>query len=215
MLEALEEAKKAFTFGEVPVGAVAVYEGSIVARTFNKVESLRDASAHAELLCLREAAEVLGRWRLSGVTLYTTLEPCCMCAGALLCFRIDRLVWGAPDIRQGADGSFASLLSLKHPIHEITITRNILSESSSLLMKTFFEQSMYEEILDELVDQQRKRLGEFARKFIPCLTEDDLLQPNDFPELENHPYFRYEEGVLEGILTARMAYLAQKNQEVK
>jgi len=74
---------------------------------------------------------------------------------------------------------------------------------------------MYEVILDELVDQQKKRLGDFARTLIPNLTGDDLLQPNDFPELDNHPYFRYEEGVLEGILTARMAYLAQKKQEVK
>lgn len=140
MLEALEEAKKAFAFGEVPVGAVAVYEGIIIARAFNQVESLKDASAHAELLCLKKAAEVLDRWRLVGVTLYTTLEPCSMCAGALISFRIDRLVWGAPDIRQGADGSFISLMTLKHPIHEIAITRNVLSEPSSFLMKTFFEQ---------------------------------------------------------------------------
>lgn len=72
---------------------------------------------------------------------------------------------------------------------------------------------MIEVMFDELADQQRKRLGAFARTLIPYLTEDDLLQPNDFPELENHPYFRYEEGVLEGILTARMAYLALKKQE--
>ena len=140
MLEALEEAKKAFAQGEVPVGAVAVYEGQIIARAFNQVESLKDASAHAELLCLKKAASVLDRWRLLGVTLYTTLEPCSMCAGALFSFRIDRLVWGAPDIRQGADGSLVSLLTVKHPIHEIEISRNVLSEQSSVLMKTFFEQ---------------------------------------------------------------------------
>lgn len=140
MLEALEEAKKAFAQGEVPVGAVAVYEGKVVARAFNQVESLKDASAHAELLCLKKAASALDRWRLLGLTLYTTLEPCSMCAGALLSFRIDRLVWGAPDIRQGADGSFVSLLTLKHPIHEIEITRNVLSDQSVVLMKSFFEQ---------------------------------------------------------------------------
>ncbi len=72
---------------------------------------------------------------------------------------------------------------------------------------------MIEVMFDELADQQRKRIGAFARTLIPYLTEDDLLQPNDFPELENHPYFRYEEGVLEGILTARMAYLALKKEE--
>jgi hypothetical protein len=74
---------------------------------------------------------------------------------------------------------------------------------------------MLEVMFDELADQQRKRLGAFARTLIPYLTEDDLLQPNDFPQLENHPYFRYEEGVLEGILTARMAYLALKKEETK
>ncbi len=140
MLEALEEAKKAFALGEVPVGAVATYKGAIISRAFNQVESLRDASAHAELLCLRGAAEVLGGWRLLGVTLYTTLEPCSMCAGSLFSFRVERLVWGAPDIRQGADGSFVSLFALKHPIHEVVITRNVLSEPSSALMKAFFEQ---------------------------------------------------------------------------
>ena len=140
MLEALEEAKKAFAQGEVPVGAVAVYEGAIIARAFNQVESLKDASAHAELLCLKKAAAALDRWRLLGVTLYTTLEPCSMCAGSLFSFRIDRLVWGAPDIRQGADGSLLSLLTIKHPIHSLEITRNVLSEQSSHLLKTFFEQ---------------------------------------------------------------------------
>ncbi len=139
MLEALEEAKKAFVLGEVPVGAVATYKGVVISRAFNQVESLKDASAHAELLCLRKAAEVLGGWRLLGVTLYTTLEPCSMCSGALFSFRVDRLVWGAPDVRQGADGSFASLLTLKHPIHQVAVTRNVLSEPSSCLMKTFFE----------------------------------------------------------------------------
>lgn len=138
MMIALEEAKKAFTLEEVPVGAVAVQEGKIIARAFNQVESLKDASAHAELLCLKEAAKFLGRWRLFDVTLYTTLEPCCMCAGALFSFRIQRLVWGAMDIRQGADGSFVSLFSQKHPIHEFPVTRGVLSECSSQLMTTFF-----------------------------------------------------------------------------
>jgi tRNA(adenine34) deaminase len=139
IMEALEEAKKAFALEEVPVGAVAVQEGRIIARAFNQVESLKDASAHAEILCMRKASEFLGRWRLFDVTLYTTLEPCCMCAGALFSFRIQRLVWGALDIRQGADGSFVSLFSQKHPIHEFSITRGVLAENSSELMKTFFQ----------------------------------------------------------------------------
>lgn len=139
MEEALEEARKAFALEEVPVGSVAVREGKVIARAFNEVESLKDASAHAELLCLKRAAEVLGRWRLFDVTLYTTLEPCCMCAGALFSFRVQRLVWGAMDIRQGADGSFVSLLSQKHPIYEFPVSRGVLAEPASQLMKTFFQ----------------------------------------------------------------------------
>jgi tRNA(adenine34) deaminase len=139
MEEALQEAKKAFALGEVPVGSVAVQEGKVIARAFNQVEFFKDASAHAELLCLKKAAQVLGRWRLYDVTLYTTLEPCCMCAGALFSFRIQRLVWGAMDIRQGADGSFVSLFSQKHPIHEFPVVRGVLAEPSSELMKTFFQ----------------------------------------------------------------------------
>ena len=139
MQEALLEAKKAFEKEEVPVGAVAVYEGRIIARAHNLVESSKDASAHAEILCLREAARVLGRWRLFGVTLYSSLEPCCLCAGALLSFRADRLVWGAPDIRQGADGSFVHILSIPHPMHKIAIRRDVLSEPSKNLMRAFFQ----------------------------------------------------------------------------
>ncbi len=140
MREALKEAEKACALEEVPVGAVAVWKGEILCGAYNQVESLQDASAHAELLCLKKAAELLGRWRLSDVTLYTTLEPCSMCAGALFAFRIQRLVWGAPDIRQGADGSFIALCSSAHPIYRFPITKNVLSEPSALLMRTFFKQ---------------------------------------------------------------------------
>ncbi len=139
MQEALEEARKAFLEDEVPVGAIAVQEGRIIARAHNQVESLQDASAHAELLCIQQAARFLGRWRLFDVTLYSTLEPCSMCAGALFSFRLKAVVWGAPDIRQGADGSFVSLLSSKHPIHQLEVRRLVLPEKSADLMKTFFQ----------------------------------------------------------------------------
>ena len=140
MLEALIEAKKAFIADEVPVGAVAVFENKIIARAHNLVESTQDASAHAELLCLRLAAQALNNWRLCQVTLYTTLEPCMLCAGAIFSFRLGRLVWGAPDIRQGADGSFLPLLSSSHPIHQVEITKKVLPEPSAELLRTFFEQ---------------------------------------------------------------------------
>lgn len=139
MKEALEEAEEALLEDEVPVGAVAVYEGKIIARSHNLVESLKDASAHAELLCLRAAAEYLGGWRLSGVTLYTTLEPCTLCAGGIFAFRVDRVVWGAPDIRQGADGSFLPILSSPHPIHRVKVKGNVLEKESASLLRGFFQ----------------------------------------------------------------------------
>lgn len=111
MRVALEEARSAFAAGEVPVGAVVVGpRGDLLHRAHNAVERLQDPTAHAEMLCLRAAAEALGGWRLEGASLYVTLEPCPMCAGALLQARISRLVWGAPNHLLGADGSWVSLL---------------------------------------------------------------------------------------------------------
>jgi tRNA(adenine34) deaminase len=144
MQEALIEAKKAFQEDEVPVGAVAVFQGKIIARAHNQVEALKDASAHAELLCLRLASQVLGNWRLSEVTLYTTLEPCALCAGAILSFRVKKIVWGAPDIRQGADGSWIPLLSTPHPMHKPEVVKNVLSGPSAQLMKEFFQKKRIE-----------------------------------------------------------------------
>ena len=137
---ALLEAQKAFDLQEVPVGAVAVLEGKVIASAYNQVESRQDASMHAELLCLQRAAQKTGNWRLLGVTLYSTLEPCAMCAGALFSFRVKRVVWGAPDVRQGADGSLTSLLSIEHPIHRIEVRRGVLEELSSNMLKLFFKQ---------------------------------------------------------------------------
>ncbi len=139
MNEALLEAKKAFIAGEVPIGAVIVHSGKILARSHNLVESLQDASKHAELICLQKAAKVLENWRLLECTLYCTLEPCSMCAGAMLLFRIPRLVWGAPDMRHGANGSFVDLFSKNHPTHNIDITSGVLQEECSKILKEFFQ----------------------------------------------------------------------------
>jgi len=140
MEEALRLAKKAFEKGEVPVGAVVVHEGKIVARAHNSTEEHKDATLHAELLAVRRASFKLGRWRLTGATLYTTLEPCVMCAGALILSRVDRLVYGAPDLRHGGDGSLISLMREKHPIHNIEITSGVCEAESAELMRTFFKE---------------------------------------------------------------------------
>ncbi len=140
MREALKEAEAAFSQGEVPVGAVLVHQGKIIARAHNLVESKRDASAHAEMLCLKMGAEALSNWRLLGSTLYCTLEPCPMCAGAMIHSRLERLVWGAPDIRCGAHGSWVNLLDTEHPIHQLLVTSDVLREECAVLMRNFFKQ---------------------------------------------------------------------------
>jgi len=139
MREALREAKKAYLADEVPVGAVVVLDGHIIARGYNQVEMLRDATAHAEMLALTTAEEATGNWRLSGCTLYSTLEPCSMCAGALLLCRIDRLVWGAPDLRHGANGSWINLFEKTHPTHQVTIQSGVLREWCEKPLKLFFQ----------------------------------------------------------------------------
>lgn len=147
MEEALKEAESAFAQGEVPVGAVIVFQNQIITRAHNHVETLFDATAHAELLCIRKASHHLSNWRLTGCTLYTTLEPCPMCAGALISSRIDRVVWGAPDIRQGAGGSLISLLGQPHPIHTPQVTSGILADPSAALLKQFFKEKRWKKSL--------------------------------------------------------------------
>jgi tRNA(adenine34) deaminase len=144
MCEALIEAETAFAKGEVPVGAVLVVNGEVIARAHNLVESLADATAHAELLCLRKGAEILNNWRLLEGTLYCTLEPCPMCAGAMIHSRLKRLVWGAPDLRCGAHGSWVNLLDAEHPIHQLTATTGVMKEECAEIMKTFFKLRRFE-----------------------------------------------------------------------
>ncbi len=139
MREALKEAQKAFEAGEVPVGAVLVRGGQVIARGHNQVELLQDATAHAEMICLTAGAGVLGNWRLADSTLYCTLEPCPMCAGALLASRVERLVWAAPDLRLGANGSWIDLFKEKHPMHAIQVTSGILQDEAAHLMVSFFQ----------------------------------------------------------------------------
>ena len=138
MREAIKEAKKAFEVEEVPVGSVLVLGGKIIARAHNQVEMLKDATAHAEMLALTMGASALNNWRLLDTTLYVTIEPCMMCAGAMYLSRIMRLVWGARDPRQGANGSFVDLFEKSHPIHNIEVTPDVLSLECGALMQEFF-----------------------------------------------------------------------------
>jgi tRNA(adenine34) deaminase len=138
MLEALALARTAAEAGEVPVGAVALHDGVVVGRGANRREADRDPTAHAELLAIQEAARTLGRWRLSGVTLVVTLEPCAMCAGAMVLARIDRLVYGAPDPKAGAAGSILDLTQDARLNHRFEVERGVRGEECGELLRAFF-----------------------------------------------------------------------------
>ena len=135
---ALEEAARAVEHGDVPVGAVALVAGRPVARRHNERELHGDPTAHAELLALRDAAEVVGGWRLGAVTLVVTLEPCPMCAGALVAGRVGRLVFGATDPRAGAAGSLYNLCADPRLNHEVPVTAGVRAGESAALLEAFF-----------------------------------------------------------------------------
>ena len=140
MAEALSLAQEAATGGDVPVGAVVVVDGEIVGRGANRTEAWQDPTAHAEILALREAARGLGSWRLTGATLYVTLEPCAMCAGACVLARIERLVYGADDPKAGMCGSLENLVEDARLNHRIEVVRGVAVGEAGNLLREFFHQ---------------------------------------------------------------------------
>jgi tRNA(adenine34) deaminase len=135
---ALEEARLAAAEGEIPVGAVAVRGGEVIGAGHNRRESARDPTAHAEMLAIQSAARGMGAWRLTGVTLYVTLEPCAMCAGALVLARVDRVVFGARDPKAGAVGSLMDLVREPRLNHRADVVEGVLAQESSDLLRAFF-----------------------------------------------------------------------------
>ena len=138
MREAMRQAHKAYAKGEVPVGAVVVREGSIIARAHNQVELLKDATAHAEMLALTQAEAAVGDWRLMNCDLYVTKEPCAMCAGALVHTRIRRVIFGCADPSAGAAGSIINLLQVPTLNHRCEITSNVLQNKCATILQEFF-----------------------------------------------------------------------------
>jgi tRNA(adenine34) deaminase len=138
MREALRQAQKAYAADEVPVGAVVVRSGKIIARAYNQVELLKDATAHAEMLALTQAEAAVGNWRLVDCDLYVTKEPCAMCAGALVHVRIQRVIFGCTDPRGGAAGSVINLLQLPSLNHQCDITSGVLQNECSVMLQDFF-----------------------------------------------------------------------------
>jgi tRNA(adenine34) deaminase len=138
MTEALVEARRAAALGEVPIGAVVVREGEAIGRGYNRREIDGDPLAHAEILAIRQAAGTMGGWRLTGCTMYVTLEPCPMCAGALVASRIERLVYGAADPKAGYCGSLGNIVQDPRLNHRLEVTAGVLEGESAELLRGFF-----------------------------------------------------------------------------
>jgi tRNA(adenine34) deaminase len=157
MGEALRQASRAYEAEEVPIGAVIVKEGRIIARAFNQVELLKDATAHAEMLAITQAEQAVGDWRLSDCTMYSTKEPCPMCAGAIVHVRLLRVVFGALDVKAGAAGSALNLLQFPLLNHQCEITSGVREPECRHLLQNFFAERRAKEkpgFLPPPADQQ-------------------------------------------------------------
>lgn len=140
MRKALIEAAKAYSIYEVPVGAIIVHKGNIIGKGYNKRESLNDPTAHAEIIAIREASNYLGRWRLSECTLYVTLEPCAMCAGAIVNGRIERVVIGARDYKRGCCGTVENICQNINFNHKVQVEFGIEEEKCREILQNFFKE---------------------------------------------------------------------------
>ncbi|MCF8010160.1 MAG: tRNA adenosine(34) deaminase TadA [Clostridiales bacterium] len=140
MYKALDEAYKAYALGEVPVGAVVVKNNQIIGRGHNLRETWIDSTAHAEIISMRNAAREIGDWRLNGATLYSTIEPCAMCSGAIIQFRVDFLVYGAPDTKFGAVDSVLDVVREPAFNHQVSVISGVLEDECRQIIRYFFRQ---------------------------------------------------------------------------
>lgn len=152
MRVALAEAEKAYALGEVPVGAVVVLKGEIIGRGHNLRETLKDSSAHAEMLALREAARRLGDWRLNDAVIYSTLEPCPMCAGAMVQFRVKMLVYGVADLKAGAVDSVIDVVRQPRFNHHVGVLAGVLEEECRNIIQRFFKRLRKKKLSGEMAE---------------------------------------------------------------
>lgn len=155
MQAALREAHKAALIGEVPIGAVIVLDGQIIARGHNRRETVRDVTLHAEIVAIRKASRRLKSWRLENCELYVTLEPCIMCAGAIVQARIGHVYFGADDPKAGAAGSIADIFSIRQN-HQVDVTRQLLADDCSLVLKAFFAKKRQQDKVEGTRAQRRQ-----------------------------------------------------------
>ena len=140
MKQALREAKKAYKLGEVPIGCVIVYEGRVIGRGYNRRNTDKNTLCHAEITAIKKASRAMNDWRLEGCTMYVTLEPCQMCAGACVQARIDRVVIGCMSPKSGCAGSVINILQMEEFNHQVEITKDVLADECSAILTTFFEE---------------------------------------------------------------------------
>lgn len=157
MKEAIRQAKKAYALREVPIGCVIVYEGKIIARGYNRRNTDKNTTSHAEINAIRKASKKLGDWRLEGCTLYVTLEPCQMCAGAIVQARIDKVVIGSMNPKAGCAGSVLNLLEMDGFNHKVEVERGVLEEECSTMLSGFFKELRMEKAKAKA---KAKELGE-------------------------------------------------------
>ncbi|MGN0410892.1 MAG: tRNA adenosine(34) deaminase TadA [Candidatus Fimousia sp.] len=154
MKEAMKQAKKAYAIGDVPIGCVIVYEDKIIARGYNKRNKNKTTLAHAELLAMAKASKKLGDWRLEGCTMYVTLEPCQMCAGAIVQARISKVVIGSMNPKAGCAGSIINLLQMKQFNHQVEMETGILEEECSEMLSQFFKELRQKKKAEKLIDKK-------------------------------------------------------------
>lgn len=171
MQAAFEEAMRAYNADEVPVGAVLLLDDQIIARGHNQTEASRDATRHAEMVCIQQAMELRGDFRLDSAVLYTTLEPCIMCAGAIILSRIRKVVYGCPDLRHGACGSLLNVFEKKHPIHQVEVEWLDFQSQSANLLKKFFREKRHEKKIRRTLQSPKKETVTHRKRDCPLCNE--------------------------------------------
>ena len=159
MKEAIRQAKKAYALGEVPIGCVIVYDGKIIGRGYNRRNTDKNTLAHAEITAINKASKKMGDWRLEGCTLYVTLEPCQMCAGAIVQARIDEVVMACMNPKAGCGGSILNILEMPEFNHQVDVTRGVLQEECGEMLSEFFRRLRIKRKEEKLLDKQDGRTG--------------------------------------------------------
>ena len=157
MKEALKQAKKAYALGEVPIGCVIVYEDKIIARGYNRRNTDKNTLAHAEITAINRASKKIGDWRLEDCTLYVTLEPCQMCAGAIVQSRITNVVMGCMNPKAGCGGSVLNILEMPEFNHQVNVTRGVMEEECSLILQSFFRELRIRNKEEKAVKKAQKK----------------------------------------------------------